>query len=124
MYWKRLQYGRTSDDGRPRGGQLNAWYTGTDSAIVDSFNVASVTNNAANDLTLTFSRALVASNYAVVGTGRGTAAFNAPEASIYPMVQEGAFPTSTSLRLAMIDANAGTSVLNTPLVHVGILGRA
>ncbi len=85
---------------------VNCWATVSQltNAILDSYNVASVTFNGTGDTTFTFAQAFAATQYAVMGIAEANAA-HAVIADIFTNTP----PTAASIRLLAFDISSGVA---------------
>lgn len=95
-----------------------AWATinGGTGALINSFNVSALTDNAAGDFTLTWQLAFQATEYVAAGVGKPTGGNMACMG-----VSASSAPSSTSLRVFYRNADAGA--VDTPVGHVVAVGR-
>lgn len=118
MYTRRIlgdaRGGWTSRDSLPR-----AWATinGGNGTLINSFNVDSLTDNAAADWTLTWRSAFPGTEYVVAGMGKPALANNMAVIGVSNL----SAPTTTSIRVFC--RNADTALSDSNVAHVIAFGR-
>lgn len=99
---------------------ITAWlsYNGVTNTIIDSFNIASVTDNGSGDYTLIFGTAMSSSNYSLSGFARYLSA-NVPAG----IVSQGSTDsnTTTNVRIRVGESTTGNS-FDSSFVSVHIFG--
>ena len=109
----------TVETGYVVNGSAKAWvnFDGTGTvAIRDSLNVASITDNAVSDYTVTLTNAFAAATYAFTFGVRSEGSVGAN----YLSMSNGNVPTTTSFRIFAVDSNA--SNVDTPTTNTVLHG--
>jgi hypothetical protein len=95
----------------------NFYYTGSVISIRASYNVSSITYNAAGDYTINFTNALADANYSVCGTTGGTS-------GAWDMRTAEDVTARTSSLFKLYTANAGAvTLINPAQVNIAVFGN-
>lgn len=102
-------------------GAATAWCRWNSSGvIIASYNISSVTVNAAGDYSLAFAATMKNANYAILATGSDDRAGTANSLSVFPSAYGGTDPTTSGFRLC--DYSGTGPVGDDPLMSVVVYG--